>query len=79
VNLPQPYPPPETHFDGGETGCGDLLLELMMFMRRTEPGAVVEVRAMDPGAPLEIPAWCRMTGHGLLSADHPLYLIKTKS
>jgi tRNA 2-thiouridine synthesizing protein A len=72
-------PTPDAHFDGGEMGCGDLLFELMMFVRRTPPGSLVQVRALDPGAPLEIPAWCRLTGHTLLAAGPPLYLIKTKS
>lgn len=68
---------PSAHFDGGETGCGELLLDLLLFTRRQPPASVIEVRALDPGAPLEIPAWCRLTGHALLSAAHPLYLIQS--
>ncbi len=67
----------DTHFDGGETGCGELLLDLFLFTKRQPPGAIVEVRALDPGAPLEIPAWCRLTGHSLLKAAHPDYLVQT--
>jgi tRNA 2-thiouridine synthesizing protein A len=63
-------------FDGGETGCGELLLDLLLFMREQPAGAVVRVRALDPGAPLEIPAWCRMTNHTLLSSGHPFYSIQ---
>jgi tRNA 2-thiouridine synthesizing protein A len=63
-------------FDGGDTGCGELLLDLLLFMRDQPPGAIVEVRACDPGAPLEIPAWCRLTKHHLLSAEHPFYNIQ---
>ena len=65
------------HFDGGETGCGELLLDLFLFAKRQPPGTVVEVRALDPGAPLEIPAWCRLTGHELIESAHPLYLVRT--
>ena len=61
------------HFDGGETGCGELLLDLFLFAKRQPFGTVVEVRALDPGAPLEIPAWCRLTGHELIESAHPLY------
>lgn len=68
---------PAAHYDGGETGCGELLLDLLLFSRRQPPGTIVEVRALDPGAPLEIPAWCRLTKHELLSAAHPLYLLRT--
>ena len=72
-------PGADAHYDGGETGCGELLLDLLLFSRRQPPGAVVSVLARDPGAPLEIPAWCRLTGHDLLSADHPHYLLRTPS
>lgn len=63
-------------FDGGDTGCGELLLDLLLFMKRQTPGTVVRVRALDPGAPLEIPAWCRLTGNELLAGEHPIYQIK---
>jgi tRNA 2-thiouridine synthesizing protein A len=68
---------PAAHYDGGETGCGELLLDLLLFSRRQPPCTIVAVRALDPGAPLEIPAWCRLTRHELLKAAHPVYLIKT--
>lgn len=69
---------PAEFFDGGETGCGELLLDLLLFTKGKAPGTLVRVRALDPGAPLEIPAWCRLTGNELISADHPLYLLRTK-
>jgi tRNA 2-thiouridine synthesizing protein A len=34
--------------------------------------------ARDAGAPADIPAWCRMTGHILLSTQHPEYFIQRK-
>lgn len=63
-------------FDGGDTGCGELLLDLLLFMKQQPSGSVVRVRALDPGAPLEIPAWCRLTKHQLLKSEHPIYEIK---
>lgn len=33
------------------------------------PGAVLEVLTDDPAAPTEMPAWCRRTGHDLLSLE----------
>ena len=63
-------------FDGGETGCGELLLDLLLFMKTQPDGAIVKIRALDPGAPLEIPAWCRLTKHMLLTAEHPYYDIQ---
>ncbi len=32
------------------------------------PGDVLEVRATDPGALNDIPAWCRINGHRVLEA-----------
>ena len=66
----------EIDFDGGTTGCGELLLDLLLYMKRQAPGAKVTVRALDPGAPLEIPAWCRMTQHELIEAKHTIYLLR---
>lgn len=65
-------------YDGGETGCGELLLDLMLFARK-HPASSVVLRALDPGAPMEIPAWCRLSGHTLTEALPPFYLIQTKS
>jgi tRNA 2-thiouridine synthesizing protein A len=42
------------------------------------PGAVLRLIALDPGAPADIPAWCRLTGHALLDHAHPVYLIRRK-
>lgn len=66
-------------FDGGETGCGELLLDLLLFMKKQPDESVVKVRALDPGAPLEIPAWCRLTKHELIESEHPIYKIKKTS
>ena len=41
-------------------------------------GGVIRVTATDPAAPEDIPAWCRLTGHPLLAADHPHYLIRRR-
>ena len=65
-----------TYLDGGETGCGELILELHLAMRKLDVGATLAVRAVDAGAPLEIPAWCRLCHHQLTEARHPFYLIQ---
>jgi tRNA 2-thiouridine synthesizing protein A len=59
-------------------GCGDLVLELRGRVEALGPGRVLRLTARDPGAPADIPAWCRMTGHALVSAQHPIYLIRRK-
>ena len=63
-------------FDAGEMGCGQLAFQLHLRLKQMSPGDIIEVIARDPGAPVDLPAWCRMTGHSLLSADHPIYVIR---
>ena len=65
--------------DGGDTGCGELLLDLLLFMKKQPGETIVKVRALDPGAPLEIPAWCRLTKHELVASEHPIYKIRKTS
>ena len=67
-----------SRFDGRETGCGEMLIDLKIHVEPLDPGTRLAVRATDPGAPLEIPAWCRVTGHALLGAEHPFYLIRVR-
>ncbi|MFZ1864471.1 MAG: sulfurtransferase TusA family protein [Polyangiales bacterium] len=68
----------EHRWDAGEIGCGQLVLELRRRMLDLEPGETIEVIAQSPGAPNDLPAWCRMTGHELVSAEHPVYHIRRK-
>jgi tRNA 2-thiouridine synthesizing protein A len=65
-------------WDAGNLACGELVLELRMRLARMQPGQVMKLIALDPGAPADLPAWCRMTGHSLAGADHPVYLIRRK-
>jgi tRNA 2-thiouridine synthesizing protein A len=59
-------------------GCGDLVLELRMRVRALAPGQVLEVRATDPGAPEDLPAWCGLTGNKLVASKPPRYWIRRK-
>ena len=63
-------------FDGGDTGSGELLLQLLLFMKTQPVDSIIKVRALDPGVPLEIPAWCRLTKNELIESEHPIYKIK---
>jgi tRNA 2-thiouridine synthesizing protein A len=65
-------------WDAGAMGCGELVMELMLRLRALGAGEVLRLTATDPGAPLDIPAWCRLTGNPLLRADPPHYLIRRK-
>ena len=65
-------------YDAGDMGCGELLIELRVRMRELAPGQVLRVRATDAGAPQDLPAWCRVTGHALLRQLPPDYWIRRR-
>lgn len=70
--------PPDSEWDAGDMGCGELVMELRIRLRPQPPGHVLKLTARDPGALEDLPAWCRLTGHRLVYADHPIYLIQRK-
>ena len=71
-------PPDAAVWDAGDLACGDLVVQLWMRMQALAPGQVLHLVALDPGAPADLPAWCRLTGHRLVAGDHPNYLIQRK-
>ena len=71
-------PSPAAEWNAGDLGCGELVLELRGRIERLKGGEVLKLTARDAGAPAEIPAWCRLTGHTLVGRHHPVYLIRRK-
>jgi tRNA 2-thiouridine synthesizing protein A len=69
----------EKRWNAGEIGCSQLVWQLRERISTLKPGDKLEVTARDPAAFIDIAAWCRMTGHDLLSADHPVYMIQRKA
>ena len=71
---------PDAVFDFEELGCGDLIIALLKSMRTLESGQIAQVRAVDPGAPVDIAAWCNMIGNELLAdccgEDNAYFYIK---
>ncbi len=65
-------------WDAGDMACGELVLALRLRLANLSAGHLIHVRATDPAAPEDIPAWCRMCGHTLVSANHPMYVIQRK-
>jgi tRNA 2-thiouridine synthesizing protein A len=65
-------------YDGSGSGCGEILIDLRMRFRALSGGSRVLVNNPDGGAPIEMPAWCRLSGNLLLAASHPYYLIQVK-
>jgi tRNA 2-thiouridine synthesizing protein A len=69
---------PDSEWDAGDMGCGELVLELRMRLKPMRPGQLLKLTARDPGALEDLPAWCRLTGHHLTYVDHPIYVIRRK-
>lgn len=65
-------------WDAGDLACGELVLELRTRMSRLAPGGILCLITRDLGAILDIPAWCRLTGHALRRAAHPEYYLERR-
>ncbi|MGI5158681.1 sulfurtransferase TusA family protein [Microbispora sp. CA-102843] len=57
---------PPVVLDGGDRRCVLLLIELRRLVDGLAPGTVVHLIATDPAAPIDLPAWCHLTGHAYL-------------
>jgi tRNA 2-thiouridine synthesizing protein A len=64
---------PTSVWDAGDMGCGELIVLLRGRILALEPGQILRVIARDAGAPEDLPAWSRLTGHVLVHAAHPVY------
>ena len=66
--------------DGGDLACGELLMLVFRRIRHQAPGTMVVITTSDPAAPIDIPAWCHLTGHRYhgVSTDRPhdTYLVE---
>lgn len=56
-------PVPTIVIDGGDLGCGELLLLVHRAIRRASAGTRVAITTSDPAAEIDLPAWCHLTGH----------------
>ncbi len=65
-------------WDAGALACGPMLLVVKGRIERLAPGQVFRLVARDDGAPVDVPAWCRLTGHTLLAAAHPIYYLSRR-
>jgi tRNA 2-thiouridine synthesizing protein A len=77
--VTDPASPADATWDAGSLGCGELLVLLRGRMQALAPGQVLALVARDPGAIEDLPAWCRLTGHVLLRAEHPVYHLRRRS
>jgi tRNA 2-thiouridine synthesizing protein A len=67
------------HWDSGHTTCGRLIIGICDELKKLSAGELLSISTADDGAPFDIPAWCRMTGHQLVGVEHPTYIIRKKS
>jgi tRNA 2-thiouridine synthesizing protein A len=49
--------------------CPVPLIETNRAIKTMQPGEVLEVISTDIGSRMDIPAWCKRTGHELLRAE----------
>ncbi|WP_078891558.1 sulfurtransferase TusA family protein [Streptomyces sp. NRRL S-350] len=78
-------PVPDLTVDGTGLLCVQLLLRLRARIAHLPAGAVVHIHTTDPAAPLDLPAWCHLTGHTYLGqvppegADHEVHALRLTS
>lgn len=74
---------PDVVLDAGETGCGELTFLIFQTMKTLAPDQTLEVYAYDLAAAMDIPAWCRSTGHllveSLTDSQPKRFLIRKKT
>lgn len=68
VADPVAEPVADAEWNAGDLGCGELVLALRAKLKAM-PGRVMRLVALDPGAPEDIAAWCRVTNNPLLHHD----------
>ena len=54
-------------YDAGPTGCGELIMNLFLTMKKMNSGEIIEVISYDPGAREDLPAWCRLQNHQFIT------------
>ena len=65
----------DVSFDGGDLDCGSGLL--LLIRRHIDPlaaGQTLEILSTDSTVEVDLPAWCRMTGHHLMHSDPAAHL-----
>ncbi|MEH7108769.1 sulfurtransferase TusA family protein [Bacillus sp. JJ1764] len=53
-------------YDAGPAGCGELIMNLFLTMKKMNQGQIIKVISYDPGAREDLPAWCRLQQHNLV-------------
>jgi len=61
--------PPSHELDARRLLCPLPVIRTQKKIRELQPGERLTVYATDPGVQHDIPAWCRIHGHQLLSCE----------
>ncbi len=71
---------PVERIDGGDLSCARLLILLRARVAELDAESVVHLSTTDPVAPIDLPAWCRITGHTYLgvadAGPPPVYAVR---
>ncbi len=66
-------------YDAGNKGCAaGPMDEIAAMMRQMQPGQTLEIFATDPTVPVDLAAWCRMTGNPLIKQQDSHFLVQHK-
>ncbi|MBF0623951.1 MAG: sulfurtransferase TusA family protein [Magnetococcales bacterium] len=66
---PLPDPSNVVEVDARRLLCPLPLLRATSALERLPPATLLRLRATDPGIVQDLPAWCQVNGHQLLSLD----------
>ena len=67
------------YWNAEDASCGALILGLKRQLEQVGAGDLLRIIARSAGAPADLPSWCRVTGHELVEADHPIYVLRKKT
>lgn len=59
----------EVELDATGLKCPLPVLKARKVIKKLEPGAILTVRATDPGSPMDMKAFCESQGHEMLSSE----------
>ncbi|MGH2408886.1 MAG: sulfurtransferase TusA family protein [Chloroflexota bacterium] len=69
----------DAFYDAGDKGCGDGPLDdIALLIRKMRAGQTLEIHATEPSVAVDLPAWCRLTGHRMVEHAGDHYLVRRK-